>query len=50
MPDRDNWTAAMVLQWVLTRDLQAVFAMLHYGSISVRDGQVLPWPPRTSKG
>jgi hypothetical protein len=28
MPDRDNWTAAMVLRWVLTRDQAAVLAMV----------------------
>jgi hypothetical protein len=28
MPDRDNWTAAMVLKWVLTQDLPTVLAMI----------------------
>jgi len=33
MPDRDNWTAAMVLKWVLTRDQAAVPAMIDtYGA------------------
>ena len=33
MPDRDNWTAAMVLKWVLTRDLPIVHAMVErYGA------------------
>ena len=33
MPDRDNWTAAMVLKWVLTRDLPTVHAMVElYGA------------------
>jgi hypothetical protein len=33
MPDRDNWTAAVVLKWVLTRDLPTVRAMVgRYGA------------------
>jgi hypothetical protein len=33
MPDRDNWTPAMVLKWVLTRDLPAVLDMAEiYGA------------------
>ena len=33
MPDRDNWTAAMVLKWVLVRDLSPVVAMTEsYGA------------------
>ena len=33
MPDRDNWTPAMVLKWVLTRDLPAVLVMAEiYGA------------------
>lgn len=36
MPDPANWTAAMVLKWVLTRDLQSVLAMLdRYGVVIV---------------
>jgi hypothetical protein len=36
MPDRLNWTAAMVLQWVLTRDAEAVLAMAaDYGAVAV---------------
>jgi hypothetical protein len=27
MPDSKNWTAAMVLEWVLSRDMQAVLAI-----------------------
>src|SRR5437016_5636450 len=33
MPDHDNWTAAMVLKWVLTRDLPTVLDMAEsYGA------------------
>ena len=28
MPDRDNWTAPMLLKWVLTRDQGAALAMV----------------------
>jgi hypothetical protein len=36
MPDHDNWTAAMVLKWVLTRDEGAVLAMVDtYGARGV---------------
>jgi hypothetical protein len=42
MPDRDNWTAAMVLRWVLTRDKGAVLPMsATYGLVGVfEDGTV----------
>jgi hypothetical protein len=42
MPDRENWTAAMVLKWVLTRDQAAVLAMADtYGAVGVfEDGTV----------
>src|SRR5215470_12661312 len=33
MPDCDNWTAAMLLKWVLVRDLSTVLAMAEsYGA------------------
>jgi hypothetical protein len=36
MPDRHNWTAAMVLKWILTRDAEAVLAMAaDYGAVVV---------------
>jgi hypothetical protein len=36
MPDRQNWTAAMVLKWILTRDAEAVLAMAaDYGAVVV---------------
>jgi hypothetical protein len=36
MPDCDNWTAAMVLKWVLTRDQAAILAMVAtYGAVGV---------------
>jgi hypothetical protein len=42
MPDRDNWTAAMVLKWVLTRDLPTVLAMVDtYGAWIVSEDSVL---------
>jgi hypothetical protein len=35
MPDNDDWTVAMVLKWVLTRDLRTVLAMAEsYGAIA----------------
>jgi hypothetical protein len=42
MPDRDNWTAAMVVKWLLTRDKVAVVAMADtYGAVAVfEDGTV----------
>jgi hypothetical protein len=41
MPDRDNWTAAMVLKWVLTRDLPTVLAMVErYGAVIVSEDSV----------
>ena len=40
MPDGDNWTVAMVLKWVLTRDLRTVLAMAEsYGAIAFSDGK-----------
>jgi hypothetical protein len=44
MPDRDNWTAAMVLKWVLTRDEAAVLSMADiYGMVAIlEDGTVSP--------
>jgi hypothetical protein len=36
MPDRQNWTAAMVLEWVLSRDMQAVLAIAaDHGAVEV---------------
>jgi hypothetical protein len=36
MPDRKNWTAAMVLEWVLSHDMQAVLAIAaHHGAVEV---------------
>jgi len=36
MPDRKNWTAAMVLEWVLSRDMQAVLAIAaDHGAVEV---------------
>jgi hypothetical protein len=29
MPDRDNWSASMLLRWVLTRDIESVLSMLN---------------------
>ena len=38
MPDSDNWTAAMVLKWVLTGDLPTVLAMVKsYGAVIISD-------------
>ena len=47
MPDRDNWTAAMVLKWVLTRDLPTVLIMAEiYGAdIVSEDGIARPAVP-----
>jgi hypothetical protein len=42
MPDRDNWTAAVLLKWVLTRDLPTVLAMgERYGAWIVSDDSVV---------
>jgi hypothetical protein len=42
MPDRNNWTAAMVLKWVLIRDQAAVLAMVDtYGAIGVFEDQTV---------
>jgi hypothetical protein len=36
MPDRQNWAAAMVLEWVLSRDMQAVLAIAaDHGAVEV---------------
>ena len=42
MPDRENWTTAMVLKWVLNRDGKAVLDMVDtYGAVGVlEDGTV----------
>src|SRR5208282_6578345 len=47
MPDRDNWTAAMVLKWVLVRDLPTVLGMAEtYGAdIVFVDGTSRPAVP-----
>jgi hypothetical protein len=46
MPDRDNWTAAMVVRWVLTRDHTAMLNMVDtYGAWgSFEDGTLSPLP------
>ena len=48
MPDRDIWTSAMVLKWVLTRDQAPVLAMVDtYGAVRVfEDGTVFRLVPR----
>jgi hypothetical protein len=48
MPDRDNWTAAMVLKWVLTRNQAGVVAMADtYGAVGVfEDGTVSHLVPK----
>jgi hypothetical protein len=36
MPDRANWTAAMVLEWLLSRDMRAVLAIAaDHGAVAV---------------
>jgi hypothetical protein len=47
MPDCDNWTAAMVLKWALTRDPAVVLDMVDiYGARGVfEDGTVSRLPP-----
>jgi|SRR5271155_624282 len=52
MPDRDNWSAAMVLKWVLTRDEAAVLAMVDaYGAVGVfEDGTVSRLVPEDIDG
>jgi hypothetical protein len=44
MPDADNWTAAMVLKWVLAADLPTVLAMAEsYGATAFsEDGTSRP--------
>jgi hypothetical protein len=46
MPDRDDWTAAMVLEWILSRDLSAVLSMDVYGATAYDGDQAVPVRPR----
>ena len=45
MPDRDDWTAAMVLEWILSRDLSAVLSMDVYGATAYEGDQTVPVRP-----
>jgi hypothetical protein len=48
MPDRDNWSASMVMRWVLTGDSNAVLSMLDdYGRSLVEGGNVTRIQPLT---
>ena len=41
MPDRDHWSASMLMRWVLTRDSQAVLSMVNdYGGWLVEGDNV----------
>jgi hypothetical protein len=48
MPDRDHWSASMLLRWVLTRDIEAVLSMLNdYGGSLVEGDKVRRVQPQT---
>jgi hypothetical protein len=48
MPDRDHWSASMLLRWVLTRDIESVLSMLNdYGGCLVAGDQVMRIQPQT---
>jgi hypothetical protein len=48
MPDRDHWSASMLLCWVLTRDNNAVLSMLSdYGGSMVEGDNVTRIQPQT---
>jgi hypothetical protein len=48
MPDRDHWSAGMVLRWVLVRDSDTVLSMLDsFGGVLVEREKVTPIRPLT---
>jgi hypothetical protein len=48
MPDRDHWSASMLLRWVLTRDSEAVLSMVgDYGGLLVEGAKVFSIRPLT---
>jgi hypothetical protein len=48
MPDRDHWSASMLLRWVLTRDIESVLSMLNgYGGCLVEGNTVTRVQPQT---
>lgn len=48
MPDRDNWSASMLMHWVLTRDKKAVLSMVDdYGGSLVEGDNVTRIRPPT---
>jgi hypothetical protein len=48
MPDRDHWSASMLLRWVLTRDIGAVLSMVNdYGGCLVEGDKVRRVQPQT---
>jgi hypothetical protein len=48
MPDRDHWSASMLLRWVLTRDIEAVLSMVNdYGGCLVEGDKVMRIQPQT---
>lgn len=47
MPDRDNWSAGMVLRWLLTNDREAVLSMAEdYGAVLVSGDRITPVRPK----
>jgi hypothetical protein len=48
MPDRDHWSASMLMRWVLTRDSQAVLSMVsEYGGWLVEGDEVTRIQPHS---
>jgi hypothetical protein len=48
MPDRDHWSASMLLRWVLTRDIEAVLSMMNdYGACLVEGDKITRVQPQT---